>query len=161
MQGADTGLRVPGWPRRLGAFLFHFDGDRWAWSEQIEWMHGYRPGTVVADRGAVLPRIHPDDCTHITDCLHEAACTHQPFSSRHRIIDAHNQTREMVMVGAPFYVRGIAVGIQGYCFDMTPADSAAHAVETRDGQLAAHLRMRADTGGTDAQRCWVRTATRC
>ena len=34
-------------PQRVGAFRFYFDDQRWEWSEQVQRMHGYLPGTVT------------------------------------------------------------------------------------------------------------------
>jgi hypothetical protein len=39
---ALTGGRL----RRVGAFRFYFEDQRWEWSEQVQRMHGYQPGTV-------------------------------------------------------------------------------------------------------------------
>ena len=34
-------------PERMGWFRFYFDDHRWEWSEQVQRLHGYRPGTVT------------------------------------------------------------------------------------------------------------------
>lgn len=143
---SDDGLRASCWPPRLGSFLLYFDDDRWARSPQIDRMLGYR----------VLSQIHPDDYRYVVDSLYDARQTRQPFSSRHRIVDPRNGTRDVVMVGAPFYDgSGAPVGLEGYCIDVTPARATAC------DQAAAHLRRRADTGHTETQRHHVRAATQC
>lgn len=34
-------------PQRVGWFRFYFEGERWVWSDQVQRMHGYQPGTVT------------------------------------------------------------------------------------------------------------------
>ena len=36
-----------GSPQRVGWFRFYFADERWEWSEQVQLMHGYEPGTVT------------------------------------------------------------------------------------------------------------------
>lgn len=36
-----------GTPQRTGWFRFYFEDQRWEWSEQVQRMHGYQPGTVT------------------------------------------------------------------------------------------------------------------
>jgi hypothetical protein len=165
MEIPNDRLCVVDWPPGLGSFLFYFDDDRddrWTWSPQVARMHGYQPGTVTAGIELTLSHIHPDDYLHVAKSLNDARRTRQPFSSRHRIIDTRNCTREVVMIGAPFYgPQGIPVGIQGCCLDMTPAVEAAPGTPSDYDHVAACLQTRADTGHTDGERCRVRDATRC
>jgi len=35
--------------QRAGWFRFYFADQRWEWSEQVQRMHGYEPGTVTPD----------------------------------------------------------------------------------------------------------------
>jgi hypothetical protein len=144
------------WAQRLGWFRFYFD-DGGVWSPQVERMYGYPPGTVAPDVELALSHIHPDDYRPVADALYRMRSTHQPFSSRHRVVDARNHTHDVAMIGAPFYDRlGAPAGLHGFCFDMTSAGPV-------DGQepVVARLRRQADAGDVDGQRHRVRAATQC
>jgi len=48
-----------GTPQRVGWFRFYFEDQRWEWSEQVQRMHGYQPGTVTPTTELVLAHKHP------------------------------------------------------------------------------------------------------
>ena len=51
----------PAEAQRVGRFRFYVDGQRWEWSENVERLHGYEPGTVNPTTDLVLGHTHPDD----------------------------------------------------------------------------------------------------
>jgi hypothetical protein len=152
-----------GWPQRLGWFRFHFDDGHWVWSPNFDRMYGYRPGTMAPDVELALSHIHPDDYRYVADTLHYLRGTHQSFSSRHCMLDTENRTHDVIMVGAPFYDRdGAPDGMQGFCFDMTPAGLGSPAALQSDyARVAARLQMNADEGCSEEARDRVRAATQC
>jgi hypothetical protein len=146
----------------LGWFRFQFDDDRWAWSPQVEQMHGYHPGTTAPSTLLVLSHVHPDDERQVAADLYDIRRTAHPFSSHHRIVDARHRLHEVVMIGVPFYDSlGTLAGMHGFYLDATPAiepmtgrsDSGRGADWSRD--LSADERRR------EARRRRVRAATRC
>src|SRR6201986_2498616 len=72
---------------RVGAFRFYFDDQRWEWSEQVQRMHGYQPGTVTPTTELVLAHKHPDDRRQVAATIDEMLHSHRAFSTRHRILD--------------------------------------------------------------------------
>src|ERR1700756_2141655 len=54
---------------RVGAFRFYFDDQRWEWSEQVQRMHGYQPGTVTPTTELMLSHKHPDDRDQIAQTI--------------------------------------------------------------------------------------------
>ena len=76
-----------GSPQRAGWFRFYFADQRWEWSEQVQRMHGYEPGTVTPTTELVLEHKHPEDRGQVATTIDEILDTHQAFSTRHRIID--------------------------------------------------------------------------
>ena len=84
--------------QRIGRFSFYVDGQRWEWSENVERLHGYEPGTVDPTTDLVLGHTHPDDWQGFADVLDKVAAG-EPLSSRHRIIDAAGRTHWVVVVG--------------------------------------------------------------
>jgi hypothetical protein len=80
-------------PQRVGAFRFYFDDQRWEWSEQVQRMHGYQPGTVTPTTELVLSHKYPDDRDQIAQSIDTIRRTGQPLSSRHRIVDTSGKVR--------------------------------------------------------------------
>ena len=108
-------------PERVGAFRFYFHDGRWEWSEQVQRMHGYQPGTVTPTTELVLSHKHPEDRDQIAQTIDTIRRTGQPLSSRHRIIDTSGKVRSVVVVGDQLHdKRGRVVGTQGFYIDTTP-----------------------------------------
>lgn len=138
------------WSHHVGWFRFYFDNDRWAWSPQVEHMHGYQPGTTAPSTLLVLSHVHLDDYQRVAETLHDARRHHHPFSSHHRIVDTGHHLHHVVMIGAPFYdVEGAAAGVQGFRLDVTKANPTAirdgHSPSTTDGHSAGRQQVRAAT----------------
>jgi PAS domain S-box-containing protein len=106
--------------QRVGWFRLYFDDERWEWSPEVERMHGYEPGTVQPTTALVLSHKHPEDYERVAATLDEIRRTRQPFSARHRIIDVHGSTREVVVVAG--HLRddaGVSIGTEGFYVDVT------------------------------------------
>jgi PAS fold len=91
--GASDVARAPagGTPQRVGGFRFYFADDRWEWSEPVQPMHGYEPGTVAPTTEPVVSHKHPKDYDQIAATIEKIPRTDKPLSTRHRIIDAKGQ----------------------------------------------------------------------
>jgi PAS domain S-box-containing protein len=121
-------------PERVGLFRYFFDDDRWEWSEEVERMHGYQPGTVQPTTRLVLAHKHPEDYRQIADTLELIRQTRKPFSSRHRICDTQGKIHHVVVVGEDLHdAQGRVVGTHGFYIDVTPAELA------RQDQLTVEL----------------------
>ena len=88
-----------GSPQRAGWFRFYFADQRWEWSEQVQRMHGYEPGTVTPTTELVLEHKHPEDRRQVAATIDQILNTHEAFSTRHRIIDTTGQVHHVVVVG--------------------------------------------------------------
>ncbi|ORW06521.1 PAS and ANTAR domain-containing protein [Mycobacterium kyorinense] len=111
-----------GAPQRVGWFRFFFDDQRWEWSEQVQRMHGYEPGTVTPTTELVLSHKHPDDRRQVAATIDNVLHTRQPFSTRHRILDTGGAVHHVVVVGDQLTDGGgVVVGTHGYYVDITPA----------------------------------------
>jgi hypothetical protein len=112
-----------GSPQRVGWFRFYFADERWEWSEQVQLMHGYEPGTVTPTTELVLSHKHPDDYQQVAATLEEMRRSHRTFSTRHRIIDTKGGVHSVVVIGDQLYdERGELVGTHGFYVDVTPSD---------------------------------------
>jgi len=114
-----------GSPQRVGWFRFYFDDERWEWSDQVQRLHGYQPGTVVPTTELVLSHKHPDDYIQVAATLDEIRRTHRTFSTRHRIIDTEQNVHDVIVIGDRLYDdSGVVVGTHGFYVDVTPSHSA-------------------------------------
>lgn len=109
-----------GSPQRVGWFRFYFADERWEWSEQVQRLHGYEPGTVVPTTQLVLSHKHPDDYLQVAATLDEIRRTHRTFSTRHRIIDTRQKVHDVIVIGDQLHDDdGIVIGTHGFYVDVT------------------------------------------
>jgi PAS domain S-box-containing protein len=109
-----------GSPQRVGWFRFYFADERWEWSEQVQRLHGYEPGTVVPTTELVLSHKHPDDYAQVAATLEDVRRTHRTFSTRHRIIDTRGAVLDVIVIGDQLYdENGDVVGTHGFYVDVT------------------------------------------
>jgi PAS domain S-box-containing protein len=145
-----------GEPQRVGRFKFFLDEQRWDWSDAVARMHGYEPGTVVPTTELLLQHKHPDDRARVAVVL-DRVLSGEPFSSRHRIIDAAGRTHWVIVVGdAMCDEAGAPIGTTGFYIDVTESlqseitnvltDVAAHRaqIEQAKGVLMAAYGVSAD-----------------
>jgi PAS domain S-box-containing protein len=121
-QSADVEQALAGGaPQRAGWFRFYFADQRWEWSEQVQRMHGYEPGSVTPTTDLVLAHKHPDDRGQVAATIDQILNTHKAFSTRHRIIDTSGNVRHVVVVGDQLYDRqGEVIGTHGFYVDVSP-----------------------------------------
>jgi len=118
-------------PEDMGWFRFYFDDQRWEWSEQVQRLHGYQPGTVTPTTDLVLSHKHPDDRDKVAATIDNITHTRGALSSRHRIIDANGTVRWVVIIGDQFFDdNDAAIGTHGFYVDATPAERAREAILT-------------------------------
>jgi ANTAR domain/PAS fold len=116
-----------GAPQRVGWFRFYFSDQRWEWSEQVQRMHGYEPGTVTPTTELVLSHKHPDDRRQVAATIDDILNTHKPFSTRHRITDTGGNVHNVIVVGDGLYDdHGAVTGTQGFYVDVSPPPDADH-----------------------------------
>jgi hypothetical protein len=120
-QSADLEQALAGGaPQRVGWFRFYFADQRWEWSEQVQRMHGYEPGSITPTTDLVLSHKHPDDCGEVAATIDDILNTHKAFSTRHRIIDATGKVRHVVVVGDQLHDdEGAAIGTHGFYVDVS------------------------------------------
>ncbi|OBK14627.1 PAS and ANTAR domain-containing protein [Mycobacterium asiaticum] len=116
-----------GEPQGVGWFRFYFADQRWEWSEQVQRMHGYEPGTVTPTTELVLSHKHPEDRGQVAATLDDILQTRRAFSTRHRIIDTKGEVHHVVVIGDRLCdEQGAVIGTQGFYVDVSPVSEAAH-----------------------------------
>jgi hypothetical protein len=127
-------------PERMGWFRFYFDDHRWEWSEQVQRLHGYQPGTVTPTTDLVLSHKHPDDRDQVAAIIDDITHTRGALSSRHRIIDTGGMVHWVVVIGDQFFGDdGAVTGTHGFYVDVTPAEGV------RQDMVPARLREIVDS----------------
>jgi PAS domain S-box-containing protein len=123
-QSADVEQALAGGaPQRAGWFRFYFADQRWEWSEQVQRMHGYEPGSVTPTTELVLAHKHPDDRGQVAATIDQILNTHKAFSTRHRIVDTSGSVRYVVVVGDQLYDgQGEVIGTHGFYIDVSAPD---------------------------------------
>jgi hypothetical protein len=147
--GQHLGKRPPEMPplsggehQPVGWFRFHFADERWEWSEQVQRMHGYEPGTVVPTTELVLAHKHPDDYGQVAATLVEIRRTGAAFSTRHRIVDTDGETHHVVVVADQLFGEdgSTVVGTHGFYIDVTPsAQTGAREQQERVSEAIAEI----------------------
>ncbi len=150
-----------GAPQRVGWFRFYFDDERWEWSDEVQALHGYQPGTVTPTTELVLSHKHPGDYQQVAATLEEMRRAHRTFSTRHRIIDTGGEVHEVVVIGDQLEDDdGLLIGTHGFYVDVTPSEAMTKAmvdaalseinenraaIEQAKGMLMLIYRVTADT----------------
>jgi PAS domain S-box-containing protein len=126
-QSADVEQALAGGlPQQVGWFRFYFTDQRWEWSEQVQRIHGYEPGTVTPTTDLVLAHKHPDDRGQVAATIDQILNTHEAFSTRHRIIDTGGNVRHIVVVGDQLFdEQGEVIGTHGFYVDVSPLPEQA------------------------------------
>ena len=139
--GVEVEQAFAGAPQRVGWFRFYFEDQRWEWSEQVQRMHGYEPGTVTPTTELVLAHKHPEDRREVAKTIDEMLRSHRPFSTRHRILDTGSVVHQVVVVGDRITDdQGAVIGTHGYYVDITPSSDRAREdlISERVAEITEH-----------------------
>ena len=130
-----------GAPQRVGWFRFYFEDQRWEWSEQVQRLHGYEPGTVTPTTELVLAHKHPEDRREVAKTIDEMLLARRAFSTRHRIVDTRGVVHQVVVVGDLLTdPQGVVIGTHGYYVDITPSSDRAREdlISARVAEITEH-----------------------
>lgn len=161
---------APGHQVPLGRYRLDLTTGTWAWSDEVFAMHGFSPGEVVPTTELVLAHKHPRDRERVDHVLRKAATTGMPFSSVHRIVDAHGRTRTLAVTGQAKRDpgSGTITELYGYFIDVTePSREHAQREATVSIRAAAEYRASIEQAkgvimvafGLDAEEAFERLRT--
>ncbi len=110
------------------------------WSDEVQRLHGYQPGTVTPIMELVLSHKHPEDRDKVAATIDHIINTRGIFSGRHRIIDTRGTVRWVLVVGDQFLDDdGAVIGTHGFYLDVSPSVEASEEVITaRVGEITEH-----------------------
>lgn len=107
--------------QRQGSFRFFIADQRWEWSDQLQLMHGYQPGSIKPTTELVLSHKHPDDRDKVAAAIADTVKTGRAWRTRHRIIDATGQVHHVVVVSDQLLDdHGEVIGTHGFYVDVSP-----------------------------------------
>ncbi|MGW8565005.1 PAS and ANTAR domain-containing protein [Isoptericola sp. NPDC055881] len=156
--GDIEGTLALGASHPVGRYRHDLATGRWWWSDETYRIHGFEPGDVVPTTELILAHKHPDDRDRVSQVLHQACVTGEPFSSVHRIMDAHGDERTLAVVGeGRTDDAGAVTELVGFFTDVTPA-----VARIADARATASIRASAANRATIEQAkaivmCAVRT----
>lgn len=119
-----------GSPQCVGWFRFYFVDERWEWSDEVQALHGYEPGTVTPTTELVLSHKHPNDYQQVAVTLDDMRRDHSVFCTRHRIIDTRGAEHDVVVIGDQLYDDGDLIGTHGFYVDVTPSNAITEELVT-------------------------------
>ena len=140
-RAAEVDQAFAGAPQRVGWFRFYFEDQRWEWSEQVQRMHGYEPGTVTPTTELVLAHKHPEDRREVAKTIDDMLLGRRAFSTRHRILDTHGVVHQVVVVGDLLTDRqNVVIGTHGYYVDITRSSDRAREdlISERVAEITEH-----------------------
>ncbi|MFE5341819.1 PAS and ANTAR domain-containing protein [Isoptericola sp. NPDC056578] len=155
----------------VGRYRHDLSTGLWWWSDETYRIHGFEPGEVVPTTELILAHKHPDDRDRVSQVLRHACTTGEPFSSVHRIMDAHGDERTLAVVGeGRTDLTGAVCELVGYFTDVTPAvariadvratasirASAAHRATIEQAKGVVMCALRTDLEGAFE---WLREAS--
>jgi hypothetical protein len=127
-----------------GRYVVELATEEWWWSDDTYRIHGFEPGEVRPTTALVLAHKHPDDRTREVDLFDDAQRTGEPFSTVHRIVDAHGAPRVVSVVGEGRHdEQGTMTELAGYILDVTRSVDR-FADERADSSIRAAARSRRD-----------------
>jgi hypothetical protein len=128
-------------PALVGWFRYYFGEQRWEWSDQVQQLHGYQPGTVTPTTALVLSHKHPEDRDKLARTIDAITHSGGALSSRHRIIDTTGAVHWVVVIGDQFFDdTGAVIGTHGFYVDVTRvAQLRQHAQQHREDLLTARV----------------------
>lgn len=134
--------------QRVGWFRLHFEDQRWEWSEEVQRLHGYEPGTMTPTTDLVLSHKHPEDRPRVAALIDTMLGNRRgAFSTRHRIVDTAGVVHQVVVVGDQFCDdEGKVVGNYGFYVDVTPESRT-----DREDSITAKAAAIAERRGTIEQ----------
>jgi hypothetical protein len=83
---------------QLGVFAYDRADGSWEWSPEIYTMYGFEVGEIVPSTELLLAHIHPDHAAAAQQYLCEYLLAGRSFAWQHRIIDARQLTRHVMML---------------------------------------------------------------
>ncbi|MCK0116490.1 ANTAR domain-containing protein [Isoptericola sp. CG 20/1183] len=127
-----------------GRYAVELATEEWWWSDDTYRIHGFEPGEVRPTTALVLAHKHPDDRHRVVGLFDDAQRTGEPFSTVHRIVDAHGAPRVVSVVGeARHDAHGAMTKLAGYVLDLTGSVDRL-AAERADSSIRAAARSRRD-----------------
>ena len=104
----------------VGGFSYDQAHDRWTWSPEVFRIHGFEPHDVVPTTELIRFHAHPDDRDAVAETLARAMASPGRFTLTFRLVDAHGETRRVLLLGSGSAGDQGGVQLRGQLVDLTP-----------------------------------------
>ena len=143
LRDSEQRLRLALDAGRMGTWEWHVPTGRVTWSEGLERIHGYEPGTFPGTVEAYAAEVHPDDKARVEQVIANTFAGHE-HRNEYRIVRRDGAVRWVEGVGKLFHDdEGQPLRLVGVCTDVTERkDAEARLRESEEGhrKLAEALR---------------------
>jgi diguanylate cyclase len=85
LRQSEDRLRLAQEAAHVGAWDWHIDTGRLEWTQELECLYGYEPGTFPDTYSGFSDRVHPDDLAGVGRTRDDAVKAHQPFNCDFRV----------------------------------------------------------------------------
>ena len=124
----------------IASLDWNMETNRLQWSDEIEPMFGYAPGTFPHTFEAFMERVHPDDRENV-DAAVQAAMEHdRHYAIEHRVVRPDGRVRWVAETGDVYRdAQNRAVRMIGIIQDITARRQAEEALRQSNDKLSASL----------------------
>ncbi|HVM39820.1 MAG TPA: GAF domain-containing protein, partial [Acidimicrobiia bacterium] len=124
---------------RMGTWEWDVAAGTVRWSDTLEHIYGFEPGSFPGTFEAYIERVHPDDREAALASVQQAAETRSRFDYAYRIVRLDGSVRVIEGAGQPLLdEHGELSGMAGVCLDVTERRAAEERLR-REHQLAGAL----------------------
>ena len=136
LRASEERLRLAQESASVGIWDWDLVADKLVWTEELERLYGYSPGSFTGDYAAFASRVHADDIVAVEQHWKDAVAAHQPINFDFRILRPDGATRWVNCQGAATYdAAGQPLRVLGVNIDITERKRA----EAQLRALAARL----------------------
>lgn len=104
----------------VGGFFYDAGQERWTWSPEVFRIHGFEPHDVVPTTELIRFHAHPDDRDAVAQTLADAMASPGSCTLTFRLVDAHGDTRRVLLLGSGRIGDSGRVQLRGQLVDLTP-----------------------------------------
>jgi len=125
LRESEDRLRLAQVSANVGIWDWNVQTGQLAWTEELESLYGYIPGTFPGNYTGFSDRVHPDDLVYVEARRDEAVATHRPFDFDFRILLPSGIVRWVNCKGAAKYDEtGAPLRVFGVNIDITERKKA-------------------------------------
>lgn len=134
----DAELRLVLDAARVGTWRWEIGSGAVVWSEQLEQMHGFAPGSFPGTFAAFQAQIHPDDRERVAETIREAVDRTTPYEIEFRIVLPDGNLRWLAGQGQVYRdEHGVPLRMVGLSWDVSERRQQEEAARHQEQRFRA------------------------